>query len=143
MPSAHADNNLKQFQWQNRLLLIFTPERRNTDFQKMMRASQKHQEGFVERDLLRISVIRGDESVTVHGAPAPEAGYAGLPAPEQLYDRYNIDESRFAALLIGKDGEVKARWSHPVAINKIFAEIDAMPMRRREIEKRDNEDNWL
>lgn len=122
---AHADDSLEQFEWQNRLLLIFTPERRNADFQKMMRTSQKHQQSFVARELLRISVIHGADSVTVHGAPAPAADHTGLPTPEQLYGRYDIHKSRFAALLIGKDGEVQARWSQPVAITDIFAEIDA------------------
>ncbi len=36
-------------------------------------------------------------------------------------------------LLVGKDGGVKERWSEAVAPEKVFALIDAMPMRQREM----------
>ena len=137
---AGDDGSLRQFQWPNRLLLLFAPDRGNAGFQKMMQASQNYQKGFIERNLLRISVINGAESVTTHGAPAPANDHAGLPDPEQLYARYNIEKSGLAALLIGKDGTVKARWQKPVAIDTVFERIDTMPMRRREMDKRADKD---
>ena len=132
---TRAEDTLQQFQWQSRLLLLFTPDRSNAQFQQVMRASQQHQQGFVARDLLRISVMRGANNVTVHGAPASDIDHAGLPGPEQLYARYNIDKGKFAVLLLGKDGTVKARWQEPIAIDTIFDKIDAMPMRKEEMQE--------
>ena len=40
-------------------------------------------------------------------------------------------------LLIGKDGGVKLRSTEPVSTDELFALIDSMPMRRREMEERD------
>ena len=144
--SAAADNSLKPFQWQSRLLLLFTPERGHAGFQDMMRTSQRHQDGFIKRDLLRISVIRGTKQVNVHGLPASDADHAGLPGPEQLYIRYNIYKNRFAVLLIGKDGTVKAQWQRPVPIDTIFDKIDSMPARGRgvpESSDKNDTDHWF
>lgn len=141
---AQAGNTTGPFAWQNRLLLVFAPERGNTDFQKFMRKSRRHQTGFIARDLSRISVIHGANKVAVHGAPAPDADHAGLPSPDQLYARYDIDKARFAVLLIGRDGEVNARWSHSVTIDDIFGKVDAARKRQNAAQdERKADDFWL
>ena len=47
--------------------------------------------------------------------------------------RWNVDSGESVALLIGRDGGVKLRTGLPVDTDKIFALIDTMPMRRREM----------
>jgi len=61
-----------------------------------------------------------------------------LPSPidaalvEELEQRY-FNRSDAAVLLVGKDGGIKARADH-LDLPALFARIDAMPMRRREME---------
>lgn len=65
-----------------------------------------------------------------------------LLAGEQagLDDRRLTVEQRFgmpfAVALIGLDGGEKVRWSEPVAATSVFAAVDAMPMRQRELRER-------
>jgi len=42
----------------------------------------------------------------------------------------------FGVALVGKDGFEALRQAEPITMNALFAAIDAMPMRRRELERR-------
>ncbi len=53
-----------------------------------------------------------------------------------LRDASGIEAGRFAVVLVGKDGGEKARWSGPVSEREVFARVDAMPMRRREMREK-------
>lgn len=50
--------------------------------------------------------------------------------------RYGVSEDLFALILVGKDGGVKLTRNEPIALDRIFALVDSMPMRRREIRER-------
>lgn len=52
---------------------------------------------------------------------------------DPLRERLQVSAGRFAVVLVGKDGGVKQRWTEPVDAGEIFATIDAMPMRQREM----------
>ena len=49
--------------------------------------------------------------------------------------RAQFEPQGFEVLLVGKDGGVKLRQGQPVTAETLFAKIDAMPMRRREMEE--------
>ena len=51
----------------------------------------------------------------------------------ELRDRLRLAATEFQVLLIGKDGGVKARYKEPPLLAEVFALVDGMPMRRREI----------
>jgi hypothetical protein len=53
-----------------------------------------------------------------------------------LYTKYKLDKLQFAVILIGKDGYEKFRSNKPVSVEQLFSIIDAMPMRRSEMNKR-------
>jgi hypothetical protein len=60
-------------------------------------------------------------------------------APEHAawaWDRYGVEPGRFAAVLVGKDGTVKHHFNEPVGPEDLYALIDQMPMRRREMRER-------
>ena len=44
-----------------------------------------------------------------------------------------LPDHGFAVVLVGKDGSVKEVWHAPVEPGRVFALVDAMPMRRHEI----------
>jgi hypothetical protein len=68
--------------------------------------------GYTERDLIRL--------------------YSEEPA---LARRLGIN-AKPIWLLIGKDGGVKAKWTHPPAETELYRLIDAMPMRQAEKNRR-------
>ncbi len=47
-----------------------------------------------------------------------------------------VNSGRFAAVLVGKDGEAKLRAAHPLDAAALLPLIDAMPMRREEMRAR-------
>ena len=77
------------------------------------------------RDRQLVVVVATPDLVTRDGAPSGD-GY------DALRRRYGVGGS-FAVLLIGKDGGVKRRADRPVTAASVFAQIDAMPMRQREM----------
>ena len=54
----------------------------------------------------------------------------------QLYNRFKKSDSGFEILLLGLDGGVKLRQDELLTVKKLYAKIDAMPMRQREIESK-------
>ena len=49
--------------------------------------------------------------------------------------RYGLDPDRFGGALVGKDGEVKDHWTEPRDPADLLAQVDAMPMRRNEVQQ--------
>lgn len=52
-----------------------------------------------------------------------------------LFKKYNADTAQYTVILVGKDGFEKYRANKVIETDQLFAIIDAMPMRRREIKK--------
>lgn len=70
------------------------------------------EEGVADRDL-QVEYLTGESAE----AARSEYGVAG----------------GFESLLVGRDGGVKLRSSWPIVSSELFARIDEMPMRRREL----------
>ncbi len=62
-----------------------------------------------------------------------ESAAGGEPA-SALRRRFGVAEGRFAVRLVGKDGEVKLSSDRVVPAARLAATIDAMPMRRQEMQ---------
>jgi hypothetical protein len=78
-------------------------------------------------------VVAGDRPVTVDGTKAKDL------ANDALRGRFGVTGNSFAAILVGKDGTEKLRHDAPVTAAKLFATIDAMPMRRREMREEERD----
>jgi hypothetical protein len=48
---------LKDYTWQNRLLLVFAPSRDHTSFAEQLQLFEKEQAAFAERDLFLLQVV--------------------------------------------------------------------------------------
>ena len=55
-----------------------------------------------------------------------------------LFKKYKVDAQPFTLVLIGKDGYEKYRTNKLLQPADLFSIIDAMPMRRSEMKKREN-----
>ena len=94
-----------------RQLLLFT-QKDSKMAEKQLAIWKAAQPGIEERDLT-ITEVTGNEL---------------------LYKKYKVDrQTDFTLILVGKDGSEKLRTHSLLSNNKLFALIDAMPMRREEM----------
>ncbi|WP_301922850.1 DUF4174 domain-containing protein [Ferruginibacter sp.] len=99
-----------------RQLLLFTQNKDTGLAGKQLAIWTEAQAEMQERDLT-ITVITGNEL---------------------LYKKYKVDsQTDFTVILLGKDGIEKLRTQNLLTANKLFALIDAMPMRRQEMRKKE------
>lgn len=109
---------LKELQWKKRVVLLITASNEQADLQEQRAIFLKEKIGMQQRDIKVIEV-----------------------QPSQLSDsdkefidkKLDALKQAFTALLIGKDGGVKVASNTPIAAEKLFATIDAMPMRQQEM----------
>lgn len=105
-----------RFNPNRRHLLLFAPSADDDRLARMERAMQEHATALSDRDLVVHRVVAG--------------------APASLRDAYGVPADAFCLILVGKDGGEKLRRHEPVDLSGIFALIDSMPMRRREMRER-------
>ncbi len=122
--AARADAPLAAYAWRARPFLVFADAENSDALSRQRAALAAHGQALAERAVPVIEVVAG--AVTVSGAPSDLSA-------EALRRRYDAPRGRFAARLIGKDQGVKLTRSDPVDADTLFALIDAMPMRRREL----------
>ena len=109
--------------------LIFAPSPEDDRYVDQRRLLEGARGGFAERDLLRGDLCER-ETGTFDGGPV------SVEHAAWAWERYGVEPGRFAAVLVGKDGTVKLRSDKPVEPDGLYALIDEMPMRRREMRER-------
>ena len=121
--------DLNSYKGTNRLLIVFSSSAGDALYERQERLLKgpEREAGFEDRDLVGIRVFM--EGGDVGGSPVSPGEAAGVR------ERYGVGEEEFAALLVGKDGTEKFRSGEPVSAEEVFDRIDAMPMRRREMEQ--------
>lgn len=105
-------NAMGQFS-SHRKLLIFAGETNNHLAQQQLDLLSRAASGVKERAI----------KITVAEKESP------------LFKKYNADTAQYTVILVGKDGFEKYRTNKIVETDQLFAIIDAMPMRRREMKK--------
>ncbi|MGU3407976.1 DUF4174 domain-containing protein [Methylobacterium brachiatum] len=107
---------LDTYRWRSRVLVLSAPGPADADLRAQRAALGPMRGGVAERDLLVVEAV-GD---------TPEA--------RALRAQLSLPAGEFRAVLVGKDGGAKLTAAAPIPPQKLFATIDAMPMRRGEIE---------
>jgi hypothetical protein len=115
---------LTPYRWRRRLLLLCAPDGNDPTLCEQRHLIDERTPASEERDLLVFELFE----------TSGRAGERELPATTvaRLREHYAVDDA-FTLLLIGKDGTVKRRETAPVPPDDLFAQIDRMPMRRREM----------
>jgi len=121
--------DLSQFQWKNRLLLLFAPSRSHPSFDTLYKSLEARKAETADRDLVIFEILESEPSSM--GATRLEAG-----AAQALREKFDIFRGRFAVILIGKDGGIKLKRQDQTQLEDIFAVIDAMPMRQQEMQQK-------
>lgn len=119
--SAYKFDSIDDFKWNNRLLIINEDDK--TDF--LIERDYLRKE-FDERDIVIISV-KGN-STFIHDSRMSKY------FTESLFKKIETINIRQYFILIGKDGQIKNYYTLDTKVQKIFSDIDKMPMRRYEIE---------
>lgn len=116
--SSAAPYPLAGYAWKARVLLVAAPAPDDPQLraQRDLFAAMRH--GAAERDLALVEAV-GDTA---------EA--------RALRRRFGLAPDAFRALLIGKDGGEKLSSATPLGPDRLFPLIDAMPMRRSEVNRR-------
>ena len=118
--------DLEEYQWKNRLLLLFTPSFHGPGYLKLKEELFRQKEGVMNRDLLVFHISESGETKLGNSHLAESSG-------DYLREKLSIKSGKFSVLLIGKDGGVKLRKKGGVELDEIFSLIDTMPMRQREM----------
>ena len=124
--------NLDQYRWENRLVLLLTPTTDNTILQEQLRIFAADPDGLTERKLQIIQLSPKQIRLGYDQAKGWK------PSNSKLYQQYHTKNRSFEAILIGLDGGIKERDTKPFTLDRLYAWIDAMPMRRAEIQRKKN-----
>jgi hypothetical protein len=119
--SPSLAQTLRQSHWQKRVLLIGAPTASQPDFQRQKQLLADAAAQLKERDFLVL-----------------ELPYDKLSAADQQYWQKELNQSltKFAVVLIGKDGGVKRTSAQPLSPADLFNTVDKMPMRRQEMKRK-------
>jgi len=126
--NANAQN-LSAHQWKNRLILLLLNDATSSELQAQLTEFRTQLAGMKERKLVVYQIQanqfqRGlnSDNEWIHS--------------NKLYKKYKSDDTPFEVILIGLDGGIKLTQHELLTCQKLFAIIDGMPMRRRELRRK-------
>ena len=125
---------LDRYRWQKRVLLISADSEDDAAFRQQTRDIDATIDEFKARDMLLVTLVDSNGS---------HAGERSLSrdAVERTRHAAGLEAGAFAVVLLGKDGGVKLRETAPTAMRDIYALIDGMPMRQREMQRDPDRDD--
>jgi len=129
MSSSSWGMDLDTYRWKNRLLLVFGTTESDPAFAAFDRNLSKEAAEVTDRDLIVFRIFE-------NGPSRLEESRLSSEEAETLRHRFSVQSGRFAVILIGKDGGVKMVREHEANLREIFARIDTMPMRQREMREK-------
>ncbi len=121
--------DLDDFLWKNRVLIAFVQDTHSPPLSEFKDRITRERDGFLDRDLVFIEILQNGQS-RVDGSAITSA------SANNIVRRYRVDFDNFSVYLIGKDGGVKLRGDSSTRLTDIFSLIDTMPMRRAEMERK-------
>jgi hypothetical protein len=126
---ADAPFTLEQYRWKNRVLVISAPAEGDEKLRQQLDEVTLTRGEFADRDMVLVTLL--DVGVSTAGERELAAGEAAAARAA-----LGITSESFELKLIGKDGSIKLSSQSVVAMAEIYALIDTMPMRRREVSGR-------
>lgn len=117
---------LSDYRWERRPLLVFAPTGSDPRLVETLSRIEASRCDFVSRDMV-IGLVVSEGNSTLDGQAIT------VEESQQLMSQYAIGENAFSVILIGKDGGEKLRRNEVPDLDEIYAVIDGMPMRSREM----------
>lgn len=122
--------DLNKHKWESRLILVLTNDTSETEYQEQLKEFKKNSEGMKDRRLLVYQITPANYKLGIDKGKWKKS--------ETIYHQYKKTDSHPEILLIGLDGGVKLQVSDFLSCEKLFATIDVMPMRREELNRKEN-----
>lgn len=117
---------LSDYRWESRPLLVFAPKQSDPRLAETLSRIETTQCDFTGRDMvLGVVVPEGNSTLDGQAVEADEA--------RRLMDQFAIGDNAFSVVLIGKDGGEKLRVDEVPDLRTVYAVVDGMPMRSREM----------
>lgn len=120
------DVSLDQFQWENRILVIFANHSDSDTYQAQVEMFSEHKDGLKGRDLITFSLF-DEECSKLDGEIITNS------SAESIRDQISPEYNTYTIYLIGKDGGTKLKKEELLKVDELFSTIDRMPMRQREM----------
>lgn len=120
--------DLSGHQWKNRLILVLTNDTTDTDYQNQLKIFQTAIEDMKERKLVIYHITPTQYCI--------ENDNKKWHNSSKLYTNYKQTNTPFEVILIGLDGRIKLTQNDILTTDKLFAIIDAMPMRKAELRRK-------
>ncbi len=140
---AGGVNFLAQHQWEKRIVLIFGADLQADALKSRQNYYAQYADGIEERDMLvmYIPMAETNERMALIDKLPQEHSLMTEPTETHfdLMAMYNAERIDGRTVLIGKDGGTKGEWDTPPDIREIFAMIDKMPMRIREMHENNDQ----
>lgn len=123
--------DLTKHLWKNRVLLLIVDNLNSEKLTAQIEALKTKNEGLKERKLVIYQVFPEYYSLINEEN--------NLHKSAKIYNKYNTSEKSFKLVLIGLDGSVKLFQNNTLSAQKLFAVIDGMPVRKRELKTKSND----
>lgn len=118
--------DIESLKWENRVLLVLSDSPLNNLFKNQIQELHKDIKGLNERKLKVFQIHKDFYRIGLELD-------SKIHKSENLYNNYHKEDSDLEVILIGLDGGVKLRQEELLTLESLFATIDEMPMRRREM----------
>ncbi len=130
LPLAAANQSIAdamgEFAWEKRQILLFAPDVQDERYQEFLTIEENQRDALNDRRL-QVWHLVPDQPVKLG-----EVEYDELSV-EDFQTEYAVSADEFSVILIGYDQGEKLR-QDKVDLDRLFAEIDQMPMRVREMQ---------
>ena len=126
MPAQAAAAELGDYLWQRRPLLVFAPTQSDPRLVETVGRIAATGCDFADRDMV-LGRIVADGTSTLDGQVVDTS------QAQQLFSQFGIGADSFSVVLIGKDGGEKWRVNDVPDLATVYAVVDGMPMRGREM----------
>ena len=125
-PAQAMAAELSDYLWERRPLLLFAPSESDPRLVETMRRIEASRCDFADRDMVLGRIVtEGTSTLDGHVVDTSQA--------QRLVSEFGIGPDSFSVVLIGKDGGEKLRVANVPDLQAIYAVIDGMPMRAREM----------
>ncbi len=124
--------NLEKHTWKNRILLVKTSDSASEIYQQQIKEFENAADELKVRKFVLYKITGDDfELIDFTNRELNDSGkIAGKSIGKTLNDKEN-----FEVILIGLDGGIKLRQTEVLTKEALFNIVDAMPMRRSEIDR--------
>ncbi|MBU3750415.1 MAG: DUF4174 domain-containing protein [Mycobacterium sp.] len=126
MPAQAAAAELSDYLWQSRPLLLFAPTDSDPRLVETLRLLAASQCDIADRDMVLGRIV-------TEGTSTLDGQFVDTDQAQRLRSEFGIGANSFSVVLIGKDGGEKMRVTDVPDLAAIYAVIDGMPMRGREM----------